>query len=156
MSQAPTRARWAAGSWGPQNTSLMASAPASTPLRSWCVLESVCRPTCCPTGSGVEATLVGIGAAVMPRSGAASLIRPGPSGSGCSVRTAALGPTRSLWWPPAGASATPDSRMTPDTRTHLSTVADRVKIQGRLNSLRREPRGRKSQNSHSCLYHEVY
>ncbi len=168
--QAQTRARWAAGSWGLQSTSLMASVPVSTQLRSWSVLGSVCQPTCCPTGLGVGVTLAGTGAAVTPRSGAALLTRQGPSGSSYSAKMAALGHTRLPWWPPASASATLDSRMTRVTRTHLSTVVNREKVRGRLDFQMAELEGSLRtktsvilqllcvtvSSNNSCLHHEVY
>lgn len=55
--------------------------------------------------------------------------------------------------------------MTQDTKTHLSTVLDRGKIRGRLDSLRKEPGGSLTTKthvilaatcSHSCLHHEVF
>lgn len=100
-----------AESWDPQSTSQMATAPVSTPSRSWCVPVSVSQPTCFKIGS-VAPTAGSSGlAGTATRTGGASTTRPAPSASSYSVRTAARERTRSPWSPRASARGTRGSTM---------------------------------------------
>lgn len=115
------KAKLAAENWGPLSTSPMATAPASTPLRSWFVPASVSPLRCSQTGSAVHtAGSCGAGGAAA-RTGGALTTRHAPSAFSCSVRTAAPGHTRSL-----------SSRRVSARGTHGSTMSREVRLRSRF------------------------
>lgn len=105
-----------AESSGQQSISLMATAPALTPSKSWCALVSVSQLKCFRTG--LAAPTAGssgvVGAAA--RTGGVSTTRPAPSASSCSARTAAQEHTKLPLSPPASARDIPGNTTNQATR----------------------------------------